>query len=57
MQELKNNIKELTKYVFDDVKKIRNNDCDSETANKRIGSEVMSLNALVNAYRTMNENG
>lgn len=56
MQQLKANIEELSKYVFEDVQKIRNND-DTELANRRISSEIMSLNALVNAYKAMNENG
>ncbi|MFQ9515351.1 MAG: hypothetical protein ACLRZ9_05945 [Eubacterium sp.] len=55
MQELKENIKELSKYVFEDIETLRS--YDSEKVNKRIGSEVMSLNALVNTYKVLNENG
>lgn len=57
MQELKENIEKLSKYVFEDIQKMRSGAANFDVHTGKIGAEVMSLNALVNTYKAMNENG
>ena len=47
MQE---SIKKLADYVMEDTEKARSGDYDAE---KRVGLEVVALNALCNAERTL----
>lgn len=47
---MKESIKKLADYVMEDAEKARSGDHDAE---KRVGLEVVALNALCNAERTL----
>lgn len=49
-KESQESIKKLANYLFEDTEKAINGDCDAE---KRVGFEVVALNALCNAERTL----
>lgn len=51
MQE---SIQKLADYVMEDIEKARSGNYDAE---KRVGLEVVALNALCNAERTLSKKG
>ncbi len=46
---MRENIEKLAKYVVSDIEELRNNSPESE----RLGIEIMALNALCNAEKTL----
>lgn len=52
MKVVKEKIKELAEIVFDDVKIVRESGTEPKD---RIGAEIMALNAICNAERTLKE--
>lgn len=50
--DLKEKLKELADFLYNDVASMRSGDIN---AKERIGSEVMSVNAIANAIKTLKE--
>ena len=50
---MRDQIKELANQLYDDVQKLRSD--ASEEISQRVGTEIMALNAISNAYNTLRE--
>ena len=52
---MKEQIEKLSNQLYEDIQKLR--DREDEVVSQRAGIEIMALNAICNAYKTLGEKG